>query len=78
MSGPSPSRWERIHLGRIDKVHTGIERHIELFIALRLRVLLAPCHAAKANDTHFKVGTSESAIFHLDRHLLRSKLGQVR
>jgi len=41
-----------IHLGRVDEVHTRVERSIKLSMGLGLGVLLSPGHRAQTDDAH--------------------------
>ncbi|CPL34980.1 Uncharacterised protein [Bordetella pertussis] len=40
------------------------QRIVQLFVSLRLGVLLAPGHGAQADEADVEIGVSEFAVFH--------------
>ncbi|CFW18986.1 Uncharacterised protein [Bordetella pertussis] len=53
-----------IHLGGVDQVDAVRQRIVQLFVSLRLGVLLAPGHGAQADEADVEIGVSEFAVFH--------------
>ena len=56
--------WHGIHLGRVDEVDPGIERHVELIERRLLRILFAEGHAAEAQRADCQPGVCKGAVLH--------------
>ena len=57
-------RVDRIHLGGVEKIDPGLERHVNLAVGIVLRCLVAVCHGAKAPRRNGHPGPAKRNLFH--------------